>query len=226
MNKPTLSTFAQIRDLKPWQGLAFSLAVLSRMVPHVQLYQELQSEQMVTNAELAEPVDLGQLTHKVLGLLWANLANPKATFNYAVQLEKIESATPDMTADTPFGVFPAMDACLGLSSVLRMLKNEQDDAPVMVSKLAQGGIEAMLLETELAEQQMTVENIADEEERDGAYKAMSHSIKHHPLMEFEVAFQQHVITLVTTHKRNAQLDTLLHECIAETGITTLGIELE
>lgn len=71
MPKSPLSTFAQIRALSAKQSLAFSVAVLTRMVPHVVLYDELIAP--AENAALAEaPVsnELGPLAHKVLGLLW------------------------------------------------------------------------------------------------------------------------------------------------------------
>ena len=52
MPKSPLSTFAQIRALSAKQSLAFSVAVLTRMVPHVVLYDELIAP--AENAALAE----------------------------------------------------------------------------------------------------------------------------------------------------------------------------
>lgn len=227
MTKKTLSTFAQIRALTPKQSLAFSVTVLSRMIPHVALYDELNQS---SNSELvltggAEP-ELGSLTQKVLGLIWDYLGNPKHKFNFGVQLEKIEIATPDVSEDTPFGVLPAMDACIGLSAILRLLQQEQDDAAVMVSKLAQGGVEAMLLATEFAEDNAKIAAIEDEETKDNAYFALSKQLKVHPLMVFEIAFQNEVLQFVNTQKLNENCVVELQRLVQETGITTLGIELE
>jgi uncharacterized protein YjaG (DUF416 family) len=224
--KSPLSTFAQIRALSAKQSLAFSVAVLTRMVPHVVIYDELIAP--AENAALAEaPVsnELGPLAHKVLGLLWDYLINHKAKFNYGVQLEKIESMTPDIGPDTPFGVLPAMDACIGLASVLRLIQHEQDDAAVIISKLAQGGIEAMLLATEFSEQNDRVLAIDDPEAQDNAHFALSKALKAHPLMEFEIQYQQHVLEYVTTHSLDAAGMKALYDMTQETGITTLGIEL-
>jgi uncharacterized protein YjaG (DUF416 family) len=227
VTKPTLSTFAQIRALSPKQSLAFSVTLLSRMIPHVALYDELNQE---VTSELAltgvAKVEVGPLADKVLGLVWDYLANPKNKFNFGVQLEKIEMATPDVTDNTPFGVLPAMDACIGLSALLRLLQQEQDDAAVMISKLAQGGIEAMLLATEFAEENAQIAAIEDEESKDNAYFAVSKKLKAHPLMEFEIAFQNEILQYVHTHKLNEQSVKDLQQLVQETGITTLGIELE
>lgn len=227
MTKPTLSTFAQIRSLSPKQSLAFSVTVLSRMIPHVALYDELNQE-VTSELALTGATDnaVGPLVNKVLGLVWDYLGNPKNKFNFGVQLEKIEVATPDVTDNTPFGVLPAMDACIGLSALLRLLQQEQDDAAVMISKLAQGGVEAMLLATEFADDNAEITKIDDEEVKDNAYFAISKQLKSHPLMEFEIAFQQEVLQYVQTHKLNEQSVKELQQLVKDTGITTLGIELE
>lgn len=227
MTKPTLSTFAQIRSLSPKQSLAFSVTVLSRMIPHVALYDELNQE-LTSELALTGATDnaVGPLVKKVLGLVWDYLGNPKNKFNFGVQLEKIEVATPDVTEHTPFGVLPAMDACIGLSALLRLLQQEQDDAAVMISKLAQGGVEAMLLATEFADDNAEITTIDDEEAKDNAYFAISKQLKSHPLMEFEIAFQQEVLQYVQTHKLNEQSVKELQQLVKDTGITTLGIELE
>jgi uncharacterized protein YjaG (DUF416 family) len=227
VTKPTLSTFAQIRALSPKQSLAFSVTVLSRMIPHVALYDELNQ---ASTSELAltgtGDFAVGPLADKVLGLVWDYLGNPKNKFNFGVQLEKIEVATPDVTDSTPFGVLPAMDACIGLSALLRLLQQEQDDAAVMISKLAQGGVEAMLLATEFAIDNEKIAAIDDEESKDNAYFTLSKKLKAHPLMEFEIAFQREVLQYVNTHKLNEQSVKELQQMVQETGITTLGIELE
>jgi hypothetical protein len=45
-------------------------------------------------------------------------------------------------------------------------------------------------------------------------------------MEFEIAFQREVLQYVNTHKLNEQSVKELQQMVQETGITTLGIELE
>ena len=225
MPKSPLSTFAQIRALTSKQSLAFSVAVLTRMVPHVVLYDELCAPEV--NSALAEaPVsnELGTLAHKILGLLWDYLINHKAKFNYGVQLEKIESMTPDIGPDTPFGVLPAMDACIGLAAVLRLIQHEQDDAAVMVSKLAQGGIEAMLLATEFSEENAAVLAPADPEAKDNAQFDLSQTLKGHLLMESEMQYQQSLLEYVTNHSLNAAGMKSVYHPTKTTGSTTLGIE--
>lgn len=221
-----LSTFQKIRELKPWSAQAFCLSVLARMVPHFAMYQNAQDS--VLN-EHGDEIDAGLAEH-ILDLLWLHLADPKNKFNIGVQLEKIESATPDMHEGDAFGVLPAMDACLGLAAVLRMLKNEQMDAPVMVSKLAQGGVEAYLLATEFVEEQNHLESLDDAEQYDVALRHLNRALKAHPLMLFEVNFQQEVLSILADIKSGKMNDKgvfikKLKALVHGTEITTLGIAL-
>jgi uncharacterized protein YjaG (DUF416 family) len=221
-----LSTFQQIRELKPWSAQAFCLAILARMVPHFAMYQTAQDS--VVN-EYGDEIDAGLAEH-VLNLLWLHLAEPKNKFNIGVQLEKIEAATPDMHEGDAFGVLPAMDACLGLAAVLRMLQNEQMDAPVMVSKLAQGGVEAYLLATDFVTEQTYLESLTDPEEYDIALRKLNNELKAHPLMAFEVNFQQEILRVLADSNSGRMGDRSvfvkkLKALVRDTEITTLGIEL-
>ena len=221
-----LSTFQQIRELKPWSAQAFCLAILARMVPHFALYQTAQDSAV---NEHGDEVDAGLAEH-ILNLLWLHLADPKNKFNIGVQLEKIEAATPDMQEGDAFGVLPAMDACLGLAAVLRMLQNEQMDAPVMVSKLAQGGVEAYLLATDFVAAQAHLESLTDLEAYDKALRQLNSELKAHPLMAFEVNFQQEILRFLADTNSGKMGDKgvfvkQLKALVNETEITTIGIEL-
>ena len=210
-----LSTFQRIRELKPPQAMIFAASVLSRMTPHYTLYFEAHGEP--EQAPLAE---------HILHLVWQRIADPKQSFNLNVQIEKLEASLPDPATDDAFGVLPAVDAGLGLIAVLRFWQNTQDDAPVMVAKLAQGGVEAFLLATDLASQYASVQAITDEEEYDVANRQLNQQIKTHPLMAFETEWQNSLLDALLHNKSSNKA--LAAECqkrVSDTGCTTLGIEL-
>lgn len=210
-----LSTFQRIRELKPQLAIVFAASVLSRMTPHYTLYFEANDD--------AEQAPLAQ---HILQLVWQRIADPKQSFNLNVQIEKLEASLPDPATDTTFGVLPAVDAGLGLIAVLRFWQNVQDDAPVMVAKLAQGGVEAFLLATDIAEEYAQVQAITDEEEYDKANRVLNQHIKAHPLMMFETEWQNTLLDVLQNNKLSNQ--DLVQQCqqmAHETGITTLGIEL-
>lgn len=220
-----LSTFQQLRELKPWAAQAFCLAVLARMVPHFTLFQEAQQQAPSEHDEIVDP----HIADHVLSLLWSHLSDPKQKFNIGVQLEKIEAATPDYHYGDGFGALPAMDACLGLAAVLRLLQQEQLDAAVVVAKLAQGGVEAYLLMTEFASQQATLETLTDEA-YDQALRDLNTALKAHPLMQFEVSYQQDLISVLASANSGKLPDRVafvkrLQALVAETEMSTLGIEL-
>ena len=130
-----LSTFAQVRALEGADAIAFSAALLHRMVPNYQLFCEL--------TEFAEPDTLS----KCLALIWESLSSPKSKINFATQLEKVEEATPDVGDFDSFGVYPALDAAIAMSAAINLIMKVDPHGAVIVSKLSQGSVEAYLLAT-------------------------------------------------------------------------------
>ena len=135
-----LSTFAQVRALEGRDAIAFSAALLQRMVPNYQLFCELN--------EFAEPDTLSNC----LALIWESLTSPKSKINFATQLEKVEEATPDVSDFEGFGVYPALDAAIAMSAALNLILKVEPHGAVVVSKLSQGSVEAYLLATGEAEE--------------------------------------------------------------------------
>lgn len=128
-----LSTFAQVRALDGLDAIAFSAALLQRMVPNYQLFCEVSG--------FAEPNTLSLC----LDLIWERLVSPKSRINFALQREKIEEATPDVADFDAFGVYPALDAAMAMSATLNLILNDDPSGAVVVSKLSQGSVEAYLL---------------------------------------------------------------------------------
>ncbi len=128
-----LSTFQQVRDLSKKPAVAFSAALLQRMLPNYELFCDVSN---FGDKELAA---------KLVELIWEWLNASKAKINFAVQLEKLEEVTPDIENFDNFGVYPALDFCMALTATLQLMCDEEPNGAVMVAKLSQGGVEAYLL---------------------------------------------------------------------------------
>ena len=187
-----LSTFAQVRALEGADAIAFSAALLQRMVPNYQLFCEL--------TEFAEPDTLS----KCLGLIWESLCSPKSKINFATQLEKVEEATPDVSDYDSFGVYPALDAAIAMSSAINLIMKVDPHGAVVVSKLSQGSVEAYLL---------------------ASGEATEDDVKVHPLMQFEIAIQQELLNAVTTKAPITQKVAKLKTIAASEGISNIGLDI-
>ncbi|MGB0214330.1 MAG: YjaG family protein [Alteromonas oceani] len=187
-----LSTFAQVRALEGADAVAFSAALLQRMVPNYQLFCEL--------TEFAEPDTLS----KCLDLIWESLCSPKSKINFATQLEKVEEATPDVSDYDSFGVYPALDAAIAMSSAINLIMKVDPHGAVVVSKLSQGSVEAYLL---------------------ASGEATEDDVKAHPLMQFEIAIQQELLDAVTTKAPMTQKVSKLKTIAASEGISNIGLEI-
>ena len=128
--------------------------------------------------DLTESGDASALRN-CLNLVWETLKSPKSKFNIAVQLEKVEVATPDTSEFDNYGVYPAIDAAIGLAGLLNLMAGDDPQGAVVISKLSQGSVEAYLLATEEADDE---------------------SVKVHPLMEFEVEVQNELLDYVEQAK--------------------------
>lgn len=187
-----LSTFAQVRALEGADAIAFSAALLQRMVPNYQLFCEL--------TEFAEPDTLS----KCLDLIWESLCSPKSKINFATQLEKVEEATPDVSDYDSFGVYPALDAAIAMSSAINLIMKVDPHGAVVVSKLSQGSVEAYLL---------------------ASGEATEDDVKTHPLMQFEIAIQQELLDAVTTKAPMTQKVSKLKTIAASEGISNIGLDI-
>lgn len=192
MVKQKLNTFARVRALEGYKAIAFSAALLERMLPNYALFCEV--------SEFGDSEGL----RNCLNLVWESIKAPKSKFNVAVQLEKVEMATPDVGDFDTYGVYPAIDAAIGLSALLNLIAGDDPQGAVVISKLSQGSVEAYLLAT----------GEADDE-----------TVKHHPLMEFEVAVQNELLTLVEQGKSPSTTADAAKALALEEGISNIGLDL-
>ncbi|MBU3023896.1 YjaG family protein [Aestuariibacter sp. A3R04] len=137
-----LSTFARVRNLEGWRAIAFSAALLERMLPNYALFKE------VTGYD-----DEG-VCRNCLNLLWESVKSPKSKINFSLQLEKVELVTPDTADYDTFGVYPAIDASIALAAAINLVLKQDLQGAVVVSKLSQGSVEAYLLASDVDEDEV------------------------------------------------------------------------
>ncbi|WP_166425374.1 YjaG family protein [Paraglaciecola sp. 20A4] len=194
MKDNKLTIFQQVRELESWQAVAFSAALLERMLPNYQLFCEA--------TEFADPSQY----RNSLNVIWEWLAHPKTKINLAAQLEKVESTVPDPNDFDSIGVYPAIDTAMSMSAIILLLMEEDLQGAVVVSKLAQGTVEAFIEATSEIE-------LSDEE------------IKQHPLMQWEIETQRELLTLLASSPKNAQTCKDLREIAIGEGMSNIGIDI-
>lgn len=192
MAKQKLNTFGRVRALEGWKAVAFGAALLERMLPNYALF-----------CEVTETGDATGLRN-CLNLVWESLKSPKSKFNVAVQLEKVEVATPDTSEFDNYGVYPAIDAAIGLAGLLNLVAGDDPQGAVVISKLSQGSVEAYLLATDEADDE---------------------SVKSHPLMEFEVEVQNELLDYVEQAKYPDKAVDEMKQLALEAGISNIGLEM-
>ena len=141
-----------------------------------------------------------------LNAVWDWLANPKARVNLAVQLEKVELAVPDAKDFGGFGVYPAIDLCMSMTALLLLMMGDDPQGAVVISKLSQGTVESFIEAT--SEQELDAEQI-----------------KTHPLMQWEVTFQNALLDKLERANRDKNSIASLKSMALEEGMTNIGLEI-
>lgn len=192
MSTQKLNTFARVRGLSDWRAVAFSAALLERMLPNYLLFCDVTG------------FDDGKACRTCLDLVWESVKAPKSKINFAVQLEKVETATPDTSDFDNFGVYPAIDAAIALASTINLIRGDDAQGAVVTSKLSQGSVEAYLL---------------------ASGEATDDTVKQHPLMQFEVEMQQALLDEVERDAPRQAVISAMRTLALEAGISNIGIEL-
>lgn len=190
--------------LSHWQQIAFASALLERMLPNYQMFSE--------NSEFGSYA----LLRNQLDLVWQWLdKNNKIKININAQLNKLEEQTPDPEAFDSFGVFPALDVCMGMMSLWQLMQTNGTDTDNedinSISRLSQNSVnyyvELLLIE-------------------DGSEDIQAESIDEHPLVVWEKETQNELfdfLKMAAETKGSCQLATKM---VLSEGLSNLGIAIE
>ena len=187
-----LNTFQRVRELGHWQSVVFAATLLERMYPNWQLF-----------CDVAKHDDQGE-ARKVLDMLWQSQLNRKIKINVEAQLENLELVTPEASSYDMFGVYPAIDFVMSLSSALQFTKSKEQADIVNVSKMSQGTVVSYIEAHE--------PNISNEQLRED------------PLMLWEVEFQNELMDLIYSAKKPDQIIDQLKRFALQEGCSNIGIE--
>jgi len=190
--------------LSHWQQIAFASALLERMLPNYRMFSE--SSQFGDYAVIRNQLDL----------VWQWLDKKNQTkININAQLNKLEEQTPDPEAFDFFGVFPALDVCMAMMSLLQLIqsngtdKNHEDINSV--SRLSHNSVSyyVELLLIDESEAEIKPENINE-----------------HPLAVWEKETQYELFDFLKFAAENKRTCQLAKEMALSEGLSNLGIEIE
>ncbi|MDH2924367.1 hypothetical protein EV693_10972 [Nicoletella semolina] len=127
----------RIERFESWQHLTFMACLCERMYPNFQLF-----------CEVSKQPENGKIFQNILNLVWEYLTVKGANINFENQLEKLEAIIPDVNDYDFYGVFPAVDACEGLSNLLHtIIAGEFLEQAIKLSQLSLATV-ATYLETQ------------------------------------------------------------------------------
>ena len=186
--------------LTQWQQVAFSAALIERMLPNYIMFAEVES------------IGDSKVLRNQLDIIWQWLdKNNRVKINYDAQFIKLEEQTPDPEIIDSFGVFPCIDTCMAILSVLQTMQDKECEGGENVSRLSENSV-SYYCELELAQ----VEEAAEVEESD---------VSEHPLMQWEIATQSELFNFIKDNPENKKTCQLAKALVLEEGMSNLGIEI-
>ena len=187
----------RIEKLALWQQRLFMLCLCERMYPNFVFYAKQHQ-----NEEDAKSYK------KILDLMWESLLVENVKINFDLQLEKLEVIIPSITEDSPYIIYPAIDACQALSEVLHSyLTGEVTEHAAKVSSISA---------TTVAEFEMTKSNIVLSEDEQQTLPSV--------IDEFDFQWE---IFRILRDENNDMIDLIkgLKADIRESAISNIGVFL-
>jgi hypothetical protein len=184
-----------------WQKTAFSAALLERMLPNYQMF-----------SEATEFGDHSVLRNQ-LDLIWQRLNKQgKVNINYDVQLAKLEQQIPDPQMYDFFGVYPALDAAMGLMALLQAMQDNEGEGFDSIMRLSENSV--------LFYVEHSLEQSSDNE----VVNISQAMLAEHPLVIWEKAMQNDLFDCSKTARENSSGCAALKSLALGQGVSNLGIE--
>lgn len=192
-----------LHKLNQWQQVTFCGALLERMLPNYQMFSEV------------ETFGDYKVIRNQLDLIWQWLdKSARCKINFSAQLLKLEEQIPNPEHFDSYGVFPALDVCMAMMSLLQGMSDKDEESLANVGRLSENSV-STYVELLLAEAL---------EEDDETSEISEQMIKEHPLMQWEIATQNELFDFIAQAPENK--NTCLHakKLVLEEGLSNLGIE--
>lgn len=201
-----LNTFERLRALPTAYQTIMALYLCERMLPNYELFHQVTG--------FGDPKPL----RSALNALWDQVHQPRQVkVNYERWQEKVDDVTPSEHGHDLLGVYPAMDACTAISTLLQGLLDKSTAEVVAVAKISQGSVQKFLELTEGAEL---------------SAEARSNMLREHELTTYEVEIQQALLDFLEYQLQqhpdalpSAALVRQVREMLADEGMSNIGVEL-
>ncbi|MGL4449091.1 YjaG family protein [Shewanella sp.] len=191
--------FKRLKALELPHKQLFAIALCQRMLPNYQLFSEV--------CEFGDP----KVLSTVLELLWQSQYDKKLKFNIDIHLQRLEDNTPDPANFTAYGVFPAMDAVVALSTLLNAIQDGIEEDITNISKLSSSTVANY------------IEAISDVALVD---EALDDFIFAHEVMVEEKAIQNALLEIIEEAPQiTPELVKGLRKEIIEAGVSNIGISM-
>ena len=187
----------RLEKLEPWKQITFMACLCERMYPNFAMFCD--------STEFAEP----RIYRDILDSIWEQLTVKSAKVNYERQLEKLEEIIPSSEDFDFYGVYPAIDACIGLSTLLHGLL-DRDDLFESMQKISQ----------------QSVQTVAQLEEAQTGLEITNDNQKDHEAVCEEWDVQWAIFRpLKDAQERDIELIKDLRFELREDGISNIGVSL-
>lgn len=121
-----------INSPEVWQPLCFAAATVERMYPNFVLFDE------VSGGESAK------VFRVALDLVWEFLITDQTKIDFVKQYDKLEEITPNPESFDFYGVWPALDACVALSTLLECCAGQDECKTGSFIRLSSATIKAYI----------------------------------------------------------------------------------
>ncbi len=189
----------KLHKFQPWKQTAFATAMAQRSLSNFGLFSE------VTGFG-----DVSELKH-CLNMLWDHIAGQQSAKNFERLLERLEEQTPNIDDFDMYGVYPALDAIVSLTTAVHCAMQPSSEEAVSNGRLSLSTIGKFLGHMEAADLKGT---------------ELSQYVDQHPLMLQHLDFIDEVCQILGKAKPNPELKKQLRALACNDNISELGISLE
>ena len=187
----------RLEKLAPWQHTTFMVALCERMYPNFALF-----------CQQTDFADARQY-RIIVDSVWESLTVKNAKINFERQLERLEEIIPSADDYDLYAVFPAIDACYALSTLLHALLDREE-----------------MLEEVIKVSQISVDTVAQLEFAQTGVEVTQENAKSIQTIEDEWDIQWEIYRpLRETEKRDIELICSLRDALRDECVSNIGIEL-
>lgn len=187
----------RLEKLDSWQHITFMAALVERMYPNYAAFCQ--------QTEFAEP----QAFRQLLDAVWEVLTVKNAKINFERQLEKLEELIPTTEEFDIYLVYPAIDACVSMSTLIHTLLDRD-----------------LLLESVLKVSQQSVASVAQLEEAQTGVEVTNENQKEIESVCAEWDMQWAIFrALKEAEERDVEMIRGIRNELREEGVSNLGLSL-